>query len=119
MTNIGSSPDTSVKMNLRDPIDFVGRINELEGILEALSPSTRAWIISLTGVGGIGKSELAIKAAHMVVERKLFTSVVWITAKDSWLTYEGIKTEYSFVSLDDLLNTITEVLELHPQPLEM
>src|ERR1700730_6208154 len=119
MPDAGNLSGNSVKMKLRDPIDFVGRVSELEGILEALSPSTRAWIISLTGVGGIGKSELAIKAAHMAVERKLFTGIVWVTAKESWLTYEGIKTQYSVVSLDDLLNTIISVLELHPQPFEM
>jgi len=121
MTNAGNPSGNSVKMKLRPPVDFVGRVSELEGILEALSPSTRAWIISLTGVGGIGKSELAIKAAHTAVERKLFTGVVWVTAKDSWLTYEGInkKKEYALVSLDDLLNTIIDDLELDSQPLEM
>ncbi|HJT57160.1 MAG TPA: tetratricopeptide repeat protein [Ktedonobacteraceae bacterium] len=119
MTNMGNSSGNGGRMKLQPLADFVGRVGELEGILEALSLSTRAWIISLTGVGGIGKSELAIKAADMALDRKLFSSVVWVTAKESWLTYEGItRKEYTFVSLDDLLNTIIDDLGLNPRPKE-
>src|SRR6266480_5775054 len=45
----------------------------------------------------------------------MFENVVWITAKESWLTQEGIKpfeSQYPLVSLDDLLNTIIEVLRM-------
>lgn len=107
-----------VKTNLQSPVDFVGRENELKEILRALGPLDRAWIISLTGVGGIGKTELALQAGQIAKQTRLFENVVWITAKDSWLTPEGIQsfeTEYSLVSLDDLLDTIIEVLEMDPR----
>src|SRR5947209_2311017 len=110
-----SSSTTSVKTNLRQPVDFVGRERELEAVLNALGPATRAWIISLTGVGGIGKTELAIKAAHMAAQKKLFNYIIWTTAKDSWLTHEGIQYLKTQLSVDDLLNTIIEVLEMDPR----
>src|SRR5712691_12755082 len=115
MSQVFSSP---VKTNLQSPTGFVGRENELKEILKALGPLDRAWIISLTGVGGIGKTELALQAGHLAMERHTFENIVWITAKESWLTQEGIKpfkSQYPLVSLDDLLNTIIEVLEMDPR----
>jgi len=60
-TSIDSS-DLQPRANLPRKVDFVGRRSELEAVLRALSPLDRAWIVSLTGVGGIGKTELAIQA---------------------------------------------------------
>ncbi|HKU73010.1 MAG TPA: DUF4062 domain-containing protein [Pyrinomonadaceae bacterium] len=67
---------------------FVGRDKELEIIQSALSPESRTWGALIDGPGGIGKTALAIKAAHdasaEVFERKIF-----ITAKVRELTAEG------------------------------
>src|SRR5262245_61753040 len=118
MSTVSSAPIVGLKTNLRRSVTFVGRKSELEKILDALAPSTRAWIISLTGVGGIGKTELAVQAAHYASQMGLFESVVWTTAKESWLTPHGIeskKPEYAVVSLEDLLRTAIKVLELDPQ----
>src|SRR6185503_10538831 len=43
---------------------FVGRDKELEIIQSALSPESRTWGALIDGPGGIGKTALAIKAAH-------------------------------------------------------
>src|SRR5262245_3239076 len=118
MSTVSSAPIVGLKTNLRRPVTFVGRKSELEKILDALASSTRAWIISLTGVGGIGKTELAVQAAHFASQMELFESVIWTTAKESWLTPQGIeskKSEYAVVSLEDLLRTAISVLELDPQ----
>lgn len=108
--------DANPKSNLRRRADFVGREDELQKVLDALNPSTRSWIISLTGVGGIGKTELAVECAHIAMAQGLFDSVVWTTAKESWLSpEEGIQPyseTYSLVSLVDLLNTIIDVLKM-------
>lgn len=65
---------------------FVGREKELETILAALSPESRTWGALIDGPGGIGKTALAIHAAHKAegFERKIF-----ITAKVRELTAEG------------------------------
>ena len=69
---------------------FVGREKELKTIAEALSPDTRAWGALIDGPGGIGKTALAIKAAHDASE-ELFDRKIFITAKVRELTAEGEK----------------------------
>ena len=65
---------------------FVGRDKERDIILSALSSESRTWGALIDGPGGIGKSALAIHAAHKAegFERKIF-----ITAKVRELTAEG------------------------------
>jgi len=65
---------------------FVGREKERDIILSALSPESRTWGALIDGPGGIGKSALAIHAAHKAegFERKIF-----ITAKVRELTPQG------------------------------
>ncbi|MCB9112766.1 MAG: DUF4062 domain-containing protein [Anaerolineales bacterium] len=65
---------------------FVGREKEREIILSALSSESRTWGALIDGPGGIGKSALAIHAAHKAegFERKIF-----ITAKVRELTPQG------------------------------
>lgn len=65
---------------------FVGREKEIEIIKSALSAESRTWGALIDGPGGIGKTALAIHAAHKAegFERKIF-----ITAKVRELTAEG------------------------------
>ena len=69
---------------------FIGRDKELEIIKEALSPERRAWGALIDGPGGIGKTALAIKAAHDA-PTELFDRKIFITAKVRELTAEGEK----------------------------
>ena len=65
---------------------FVGRDKEREIILAALSPESRTWGALIDGPGGIGKSALAIHAAH---KAEGFKRKIFITAKVRELTAEG------------------------------
>lgn len=67
---------------------FFGREKELESIKASLSPETRAWGALIDGPGGIGKTALAIKAAHDA-PAELFERKIFITAKVRELTAEG------------------------------
>ena len=67
---------------------FVGRDKELEIIQSALSPESRTWGALIDGPGGIGKTALAIKAAHDA-PAELFERKIFITAKVRELTAEG------------------------------
>ena len=67
---------------------FVGREKELETIKSALSPDSRTWGALIDGPGGIGKTALAIKAAHDA-PAELFERKIFITAKVRELTAEG------------------------------
>ena len=67
---------------------FFGRADELKIIASALSSESRTWGALIDGPGGIGKTALAIKAAHDA-PADLFERKIFITAKVRELTAEG------------------------------
>ncbi|KAK7423730.1 hypothetical protein QQX98_000920 [Neonectria punicea] len=70
----------------RDP-DFVNRGDILDQIDRVCSePAGR---VALVGLGGIGKSQLAIEFAHRIVERSADTWVFWIYASTRARVEEG------------------------------
>lgn len=86
---------------------FVGRELELKAILHSLQPNSRTFIIGIEGIGGVGKSALAIEVCHLCVESDLFESVIWISAKESILTLHGIEPIIPEAkTLSDILITI-------------
>ncbi|HYH84078.1 MAG TPA: tetratricopeptide repeat protein [Pyrinomonadaceae bacterium] len=66
-TNVygGSAPIIPTLHQLRAPVgDFVGREKEIEGLLATLRGGTSAAISGISGMGGIGKTELAYYVAE-------------------------------------------------------
>jgi len=77
---------------------------------EALS-DPRSAVTSIIGIGGVGKTALATWAALRAYERKQFTFIVSITAKDRELTSGGIRgLEPTLTSFEALLDNVLEVL---------
>ena len=86
---------------------FVGREYELNAVLQSLQPNSRTFIIGIEGIGGVGKSALAIEVSYRCLENDLFESVIWISAKESILTLHGIEPIIPEAkSLSDILITI-------------
>lgn len=76
----------------------------------------RTSVTSLVGIGGVGKTALAIWGALKAHEEKLFDFIVSITAKDRELTSSGIvgiKPQLS--TFESLLDNILEVLGFHAE----
>ncbi|MEV6303034.1 hypothetical protein AB0M02_26710 [Actinoplanes sp. NPDC051861] len=64
------------------PVDpeFIGRDTEMAALIEALEPGSRTVVNqTISGLGGIGKTQLAAHAAHAVADR--FRIVWWIEAE--------------------------------------
>lgn len=90
---------------------FVGRQRELRLLYEHLSPEERVALISVDGIGGIGKTTLVQEIAHQLVQARSFQAVIWATAKRRSLEASGIVEEQpDFTSLDELLGIIARVL---------
>ncbi|GAB4455060.1 MAG: hypothetical protein Kow0070_02670 [Anaerolineales bacterium] len=90
---------------------FVGREEEIKTILQSLQPDNRTFIVGIEGIGGVGKSALAIEVSHRCVEEELFESVIWISAKESVLTLHGVEPIIPEAkSLTDILITIGAAL---------
>lgn len=98
---------------------FVGRKAELEQIHLFLSPKHRSWIITIDGIGGIGKSALALEIAYrylhnydQLVPEDRFDAMIWMSAKQTVLTAEGISTRRRILhTLDDIYTAIAVALQ--------
>ncbi|MDM8529587.1 NB-ARC domain-containing protein [Anaerolineales bacterium HSG25] len=98
---------------------FIGRKTALKQIRKLLSPEHRSWVVTIDGIGGIGKSALALEVADSyrrhydnLPKEDRFEAIIWTTAKLSMLTGEGIITRtQSLRTLDDIYTTISVTLE--------
>lgn len=82
---------TTALANLPRRPYFVGREEEIKTILQSLQPNSRTFIIGIEGIGGMGKSTLAVEVSHRCIENDLFEAVIWISAQESILTLHGIE----------------------------
>lgn len=99
------------KNNLPRRQAFFGRAKEMETVVRALSSSDRTWEVLVDGVGGIGKSAIAIEAAYRVMDTNLFESFVFVTAKTNILEPSGIKElNPPARTLDEFFNETARVL---------
>src|SRR5579859_3246553 len=113
---------SAVRRNLpgRSYERFVGREEELTKVEQFLSPRHRVGVVCLIGIGGVGKTALALEIAHRKSENHLslppnerFEAIVWVTAKQTELLPVGIMTRNpTFTDLSDLYRAIAEVLDL-------
>lgn len=97
--------------NLPRRAPFFGRDKEMGVALRALSPEDRTWGVLVDGIGGIGKSALAVEAAYRCKEKGLFDAFVFVSAKLSVLAPSGIR-ELTPVArtLEEFLNETARVL---------
>ncbi len=105
-----------------DYTTFVGRQRELEWLHQHLSPGDRAWQMVIAGIGGVGKSSLALVIAHYYLEHyndlaseKRFEAIIWTSAKEEILTIRGREQSAPagliFRTLEDIYTTIAQALE--------
>jgi len=101
---------------------FVGREAELAWLRQALHPTDRAWQIVIAGIGGVGKSALALAIAHEYREKydelpseERFDAIIWISAKEEVLTAQGREKadlpELVLRTLEDIYTAIATTLE--------
>jgi len=100
-------PMPEIPHNLPQPGEFIGREREKAEVREALV--SRSFLVSIDGIGGIGKTALALEAAHECLRASkdevpandipTFDAFVWTTAKDREL------------ALSDILDTIARALD--------
>jgi tetratricopeptide (TPR) repeat protein len=104
-----------------DYTHFVGRQEELDWLRQRLSPGDRAWQIGIVGIGGVGKTALALVTAHHYCEHyhqlpnnERFEAIIWFSAKEEILTIKGREKCFLpgliFHTLEDIYSTIAQTL---------
>ena len=92
---------------------LVGRDEPLEKSLSALRDPNGPLFISISGIGGIGKTAIAYEIADRCSQEKLFYSVLWFSAKQQIVQGRHvINIKQSFSSLEDVIDNFYGQLKL-------
>jgi len=103
------APKTPDNLPRRSP--FFGRDQEMETLMRALSPDDRTWGVLLDGIGGIGKTAMAVEAAYRCKDKGLFDAFIFVSAKQNILDPSGIREmKPAARTLDEFLNETARVL---------
>ncbi len=99
---------------------FIGRETEITKIHDILRPYPHSQhsIVTIDGIGGIGKSALALEVAYyylrnysQIQESERFEAIIWVSAKRMVLTADGIKPRpQTLNTLDDIYSAISITL---------
>lgn len=89
---------------------FVGRENLLQDIKEALE--SRSYIISLDGVGGVGKSALAIEMLRRLYHSQRYQFIISLSAKNRIWQQHTETRQAGFSGFTEFLQEIAKVLQV-------
>lgn len=93
--------------NLPQEAFFTGRGKDIDKVLCGLSSEERTWMVSIDGLGGIGKTSLAAHCSYLCRDERLFEEIIWVTAQKRQLNLTGIADATpSLVEFSDLLDEI-------------
>jgi LuxR family glucitol operon transcriptional activator len=114
---------THINENLpnRECSAFIGRQKEMARLLQVLSFDHSAHLISIDGIGGVGKSTLVVEAAYRCLEASTkqttsnvpkFEAIIFTSAKQHYLTTFGLLPRLKRErTLRDIFREIAHTLE--------
>lgn len=102
--------------------EFIGRRTELKQLLKFLSLNYRTPIITVDGIGGVGKTALVLEAVYQCLHAKqhsnsnpdipLFDAIIFTSAKQNYLLPTGILPRLEqHRTLGDIFRAIADTLE--------
>ena len=97
---------------------FIGRQDELKELLEEISLDYRSPIVTVDGIGGVGKTALVLEAAYLCLEASvgasvyldapIFDSIIFSSAKEDYLYPYGVVNEEP----EQIQNTLRDIFRV-------
>jgi tetratricopeptide (TPR) repeat protein len=117
----GRRPDRSVHLPPPTYTQLFGVTGLLAELLQRLDAPDDHWLVSVEGMGGLGKTALAREAAGRLAETDRFTAIAWATAKQEFYTWCGLEqADRPALTFEQLLDIVAAQLgdgEIGPLPL--
>lgn len=121
--------EEDVPHNLPKPTytTFVGRAEEQQRLLDLLKEESKAPLIMVNGIGGVGKTALVLHTAYRCLDASInplsapslregcptFSAIVFVSAKQKFLTADGILPRaYASTTMRAILREIAYVLDI-------
>ena len=90
---------------------FFGRKDKIAEAMRALSPEDRGWGVVIDGIGGIGKTALAVEVAYLCKEQGKFAAFIFVSSKRDRLEPSGIQeVSLAATTLDAFINEIARAI---------
>ncbi len=116
------SQKSTIVQNLpaREYTTFVGRDREIERLMELLDYGHSAHLISVDGIGGVGKTTLVVEVAYRYLEANsnqqflepAFKAIIFTSAKENHLTSIGLLPRLVYQrTLRDICREIARIFE--------
>jgi tetratricopeptide (TPR) repeat protein len=113
----------------RDRAQLIGRQSEIARLLELLSPDHAASLITVDGIGGVGKTALVLEVAYRCWKNSTgeersanvprFDAIIFVSAKQQHLTSDGILPGYGTKrTLRDIVREIASTLDIQSEQVE-
>ena len=97
---------------------LIGREKAYRQIMQALEDTEGSWLVGIDGIGGIGKTTLALEVADQCVRQRRFQHVLWLQIVDPLSNVAGQETSFTFESILDGIGSQIGTPEIAKLPLE-
>ena len=94
-------------------------INEAQTrVIDAVEQPERPWLVSIEGLGGLGKTSLANAVVHHFLQQDRFVDIGWVSAKqEEYITGQGVRpTAKPALDADTLIDMLLVQLSDGPYP---
>jgi tetratricopeptide (TPR) repeat protein len=86
-------------------------------LYQRLADPADHWLVSVEGIGGLGKTAVAREAAGRLHEASRFAGIAWVTAKQEFYSFRGLtQSDFPALTFEQLMDSIVDQLDSDAAP---